>query len=64
MVMQERSDTAYIMGKWCPHQMVAVYEFDDDGRIWKWREYLDMADLTKKMGVTQDFAGTDELSAV
>ena len=63
MVMQERSDTAYIMGKWCPHQMVAIYEFDDDGRILKWREYLDMADLTKKMGVTDDFGGTDELEA-
>ena len=63
MVMQERSDTAIIMGRYCPHQMVAVYELDDDGRILKWREYLDMADLTKKMGVTQDFAGTDELAA-
>ncbi|WP_336971170.1 limonene-1,2-epoxide hydrolase family protein [Sphingobium aromaticiconvertens] len=63
MVMQERSDTAIIMGKYCPHQMVAIYELDDDGRILKWREYLDMADLTKKMGVTQDFAGTEELSA-
>ena len=63
MVMQERADTAYIMGKWCPHQMVAVYELDEDGRILKWREYLDMADLTKKMGVGDDFAGTDELDA-
>ena len=63
MVMQERSDTAIIMGKYCPHQMVAIYELDDDGRILKWREYLDMADLTKKMGVPQDFAGTEELSA-
>ena len=38
--------------------------FDEDGKIAKWREYLDMADLTKKMGVSQDFAGTDELSAL
>lgn len=63
MVMQERSDTAYIMGRYCPHQMVAIYELDDDGRIRKWREYLDMADLTRKMGVGQDFAGTEELGA-
>lgn len=62
MVMQERSDTAYINGKWCPHQMVAVYELDDDGRILKWREYLDMADLARKMGVSADFASTSELA--
>lgn len=61
MVMQERSDTAIIMGKYCPHQMVAIYELDEEGRILKWREYLDMADLTKKMGVSQEFAGTEEL---
>lgn len=63
MVMQERSDTAVILGRYCPHQMVAIYELDEDGRILKWREYLDMADLTRKMGVTQDFAGTEELAA-
>jgi limonene-1,2-epoxide hydrolase len=57
MVMQERSDTAVILGKFCPHQMVAVYELDDDGRIKRWREYLDMADLTRKMGVNEEFAG-------
>ena len=51
MVMQERSDTAIINGRPCPHQMVAVYELDEDGRILKWREYLDMADLNRKMGV-------------
>lgn len=56
MVMQERSDTAIILGRPCPHQMVAIYEFNDDGLICKWREYLDMADLTKKMGVGEDFA--------
>jgi limonene-1,2-epoxide hydrolase len=58
IVMQERSDTATILGKHCPHQMVAVYELDDDGRIKKWREYLDMADLTRKMGVNEEFAGS------
>ncbi len=63
MVMQERSDTAYIMGKWCPHDLLAVYELDEDGRIMKWREYLDMVDLGKKMGVGEDFAGTQELKS-
>lgn len=54
MVMQERSDTATILGRHCPHQMVAVYEFNDDGLIVKWREYLDMEDLNRKMGVSLD----------
>jgi limonene-1,2-epoxide hydrolase len=58
MVMQERSDTAIILGKPCPHQMVAIYELDDSGLIKRWREYLDMADLTRKMGVDDKFAGT------
>ena len=57
MVMQERSDTAIILGKPCPHQMVAIYELDDVGLIKRWREYLDMADLTRKMGVDEKFAG-------
>jgi limonene-1,2-epoxide hydrolase len=58
MVMQERSDTAVILGKPCPHQMVAIYELDEAGLIKRWREYLDMADLTRKMGVDEKFAGT------
>ena len=58
MVMQERSDTAIIPGKPCPHQMVAIYELDAAGLIKRWREYLDMADLTRKMGVDEKFAGT------
>ena len=63
MVMQERSDTAIIMGRPCPHQMVAIYEFDDDGLISRWREYLDMADLTRKMGIDEAAAGGTEVSA-
>ena len=51
MVMQERSDTAVIFGRPCPHQMVAIYELDEAGRIKRWRKYLDMADLNAKMGV-------------
>jgi limonene-1,2-epoxide hydrolase len=57
MVMQERSDTAVIFGKLCPHQMVAIYELDENGLIRRWREYLDMADLTRKMGVDENAAG-------
>jgi limonene-1,2-epoxide hydrolase len=31
--------------------MVAVYELDDQGLIKDWREYIDMDDLNRKMGV-------------
>jgi len=63
MVMQERSDTAIIMGRPCPHQMVAIYEFDEAGLITRWREYLDMADLTRKMGIGEAAAGGTEIPA-
>lgn len=56
MVMQERSDQAVILGRPCPHQMVAIYELDENGLIRRWREYLDMADLTRKMGVDEETA--------
>lgn len=49
LVMTERADQAIINGHAAPHSMVAVYELDDDGLICAWREYLDMADLTRKM---------------
>jgi limonene-1,2-epoxide hydrolase len=57
MVMTERADTAVIFGKYCPHSMLAVYELDQQGLIKRWREYIDMADLMKKMGVTEEMAG-------
>jgi limonene-1,2-epoxide hydrolase len=50
LVMQERSDWAVIGGRPCPHQMVAVYDLDADGLISGWREYINMADLDRKMG--------------
>src|ERR1700732_413198 len=56
MVMQERSDWAVILGRPCPHQMVAIYELDENGLIRRWREYLDMADLTRKMGADEEMA--------
>lgn len=49
-VWQERSDWAIINGRPCPHQMVAIYELDENGLIRRWREYLDMDDLKTKMG--------------
>jgi limonene-1,2-epoxide hydrolase len=38
--------------------MVAIYELDENGLIRRWREYLDMADLTRKMGTDEKFAAT------
>jgi limonene-1,2-epoxide hydrolase len=58
MVMQERSDTAIIRGRPCPHQMVAIFELDAAGQIKRWREYLDMADLLSKQGTDAAFAAT------
>ena len=52
IVMVERSDYAVIRGVPMPHDMVAIYELNDDGLICAWREYLDTADLAKKSGVS------------
>jgi limonene-1,2-epoxide hydrolase len=51
IVMTERADDVIMYGRPCPHHLVAVYELDDQGLIKAWREYIDMADLTQKMGV-------------
>jgi limonene-1,2-epoxide hydrolase len=62
MVWQERSDTAIIRGRPCPHQMVAIYELDEAGLIKRWREYLDMADLMRKQGNRRGVCGYQRLS--
>ncbi|MCU1693218.1 MAG: limonene,2-epoxide hydrolase [Frankiales bacterium] len=51
VVLQERSDYALMRGRDCPHQMVAVYELDEQGLVVRWREYINMADLDRKRGV-------------
>lgn len=51
VVIQERSDWAVLLGRPCPHQMIAIYELDEDGLIVRWREYINMADLDRKRGV-------------
>lgn len=57
LVMTERSDQAVIHGRPAPHSMVAVYELDEQGLIKGWREYLDTADLARKVGVPVDSVG-------
>jgi limonene-1,2-epoxide hydrolase len=56
VVLQERSDWAVLVGRPCPHQMVAVYDLDSDGLIVGWREYINMADLDRKRGVAVEQA--------
>jgi limonene-1,2-epoxide hydrolase len=56
VVMTERKDDAVIHGRDAPHHMVAVYVLNKDGLIQEWREYLDILDMTKKMGVSVDEA--------
>ena len=56
VVVQERSDWALLLGRPCPHQMIAIYELDDDGLIIRWREYINMADLDRKRGVKAEVA--------
>jgi len=58
VVIQERSDWAVLVGRPCPHQMIAIYELDDDGLIVRWREYINMADLDRKRGVKAEVAHT------
>jgi limonene-1,2-epoxide hydrolase len=58
VVIQERSDWAVLIGKPCPHQMIAIYELDDAGLIVRWREYINMADLDRKRGVKAQVAHT------
>lgn len=65
VVMTERTDDAVIYGRNAPHHMVAVYVLNEQGLIREWREYLDMVDLTQKMGVSVESAasgrGTDSI---
>ncbi|OYX57618.1 MAG: hypothetical protein B7Y86_05650 [Brevundimonas subvibrioides] len=56
VVIQERSDWAMLVGRPCPHQMIAIYELDDEGLIVRWREYINMADLDRKRGVKAEVA--------
>ncbi|WP_312923768.1 MULTISPECIES: nuclear transport factor 2 family protein [Stutzerimonas] len=63
VVMTERDDYAVSSGKPMPHSMVAVYELDEQGLIKAWREYLDTADLAKKLGVSVAEVGGSSIQA-
>lgn len=48
--MVERLDHFTMAGKRVHHALVAIYEFDDKGKITCWREYFDTADLSRQVG--------------
>ncbi len=66
VVMTERMDDAVMYGRDAPHFMVAVYVLNERGLIKEWREYLDIMDITQKMGVSVESAaagrGADVIS--
>ncbi|MDB6063021.1 MAG: limonene,2-epoxide hydrolase [Verrucomicrobiaceae bacterium] len=66
LVMTERKDDAVMYERDAPHHMVAVYALNEQGLIREWREYLDILDMTQKMGVSAESAasgrGTDSIN--
>lgn len=57
LVMIECDDYVLFSGKLMLYLMVVVYEFDEQGLIKVWCEYLDIVDLVKKKGVVFDQVG-------
>lgn len=49
-VLTERLDRLTLQGKRVEIPVMGTFELDDDGRITAWRDYFDMAMLTKQLG--------------
>jgi len=54
VVFTERVDWSFSKERWVSIPLVAVFELNDAGRITAWREYLDVATVSKKHGMTAD----------
>ena len=54
VVFTERVDWSFSKGRWVSIPLVAVFELDDAGRITAWREYLDVAAVSKQHEMTPD----------
>lgn len=54
VVFTERVDWSFSKGRWVSIPLVAVFELDDAGRITAWREYLDVAAVSKQHAMTPD----------
>lgn len=50
-VFTERVDYSLRNEKWTPVPLVAVFELNDAGEIFAWREYLDLANTAQQHGV-------------
>jgi limonene-1,2-epoxide hydrolase len=53
-VFTERVDHSQRNGKWSSIPLVAVFEVNSDGKIYAWREYLDLVHISREHGITSD----------
>jgi limonene-1,2-epoxide hydrolase len=51
LVVTERVDHFTMGGKRVAHALVAMYDLDDRGKIVSWREYFDISDLARQLGL-------------
>jgi limonene-1,2-epoxide hydrolase len=54
VVFTERTDEFQSRGRTVVHQLVAVFEVDDQGKIAAWREYFDPEDVNQQLRATRD----------
>jgi limonene-1,2-epoxide hydrolase len=52
VVFTERVDSSWRNGHWVDIPLVAVFELDERGEIAAWREFLDLANVAHKHGMT------------
>lgn len=53
-VVTERVDQSFEHGHWVSIPLCAVFELNDDGKIFAWREYLDLAHVAKQNDSTAE----------
>lgn len=53
-VFTERVDYSLRHGKWTPVPLVAVFEVNEQGQISSWREFLDLARVSREHGMSID----------
>jgi len=51
LVFTERTDWTKPADKWIPIPLVAVFEINDEGKIFAWREYLDGGNVARQIGM-------------
>jgi limonene-1,2-epoxide hydrolase len=51
LVVTERVDHFTMGGKRVEHALVAMYDLDEHGKIVSWREYFDISDLARQLGL-------------